>query len=161
MLRRALFALALVSCVHARPRSAEHPMLGRPVNLALPSDDGVLVTVPVESARTTVLDFWAPSCVPCKAKLPELVRREGELRAKGARLVLVAVLAEGESTDKAKETLVSWGVRAPFLIDRGDQSKTQAGVRDLPATLVIDAVGKLLWCAPATANADDVIGAVP
>jgi len=115
------------------------------------------VTVPLPSARLTVVDFWAPSCVPCQKKLPALVEREAALNALGARLVLVAVLSDGESTADAELTLGSWGVHRPFLIDRGDASRSQAGVDHLPSTLVLEQAGNVRWVAPPDASADDVL----
>jgi hypothetical protein len=93
--------------------------------------------------------------------VPALVAKQGELRAKGAELVLVGVLSAGESTEEARGVLASWGVRAPFLIDRGESAKKEAGVTSLPATLVLGPGGKLLWVAPTGATAEDVAGAVP
>jgi len=134
-------------------------MLGRAISFALPTNSGQLVTVPLSSTATTVLEFWAPSCIPCRATLPRLVDREIELNAEGARLLLVAVLAESETTAQAEATLSSWGVRDPFLIDRGGVSESQAGVRALPTTLVIDRSGIVRWVAAEKASADDVIAA--
>lgn len=134
--------------------------MGTRVSLSLPSSTGALVTVPLPSARVTVVDFWAPSCAPCRKKLPALVAREAALNAAGARLVLVAVLSDGESTADAESTLGSWGVQRPFLIDRGDASRSQAGVDHLPSTLVLEQTGDVRWVAPVEANADDVLAAV-
>jgi hypothetical protein len=75
--------------------------------------------------------------------------------------VLVGVLADGESTDDAKRALGSWGVTAPFLVDRDGTGKREAGVTTLPATIVLDASGAVKWVAPPSATADDVVAAVP
>ncbi len=82
------------------------------------------------------------------------------LEKKGAQLVLVADLGD-EPTDDATKALASWGVDgAPFLVDHGDVSRVSAGVRGLPATLVLDAQGTLEWSAPPSATAEQVVAAV-
>lgn len=135
-------------------------MLGKQVSFALPSSSGALVSVPAKGARFTVLDFFSPSCEPCRRKLPALYAKHDALAQKGAQLILVAVLGD-EPTDDAEQALASWGVGgAPFLVDHGDVSRVSAGVRGLPATLVLDANGTLEWSAPPTATADQVVSAV-
>ncbi len=157
----ALSALLLASCGHAPVPSAQHPMLGQAVTIALPTDGGALVSIPSQDGKSTVLDFWGPTCEPCRKKLPELVAKNAELQARGARLILVAVLADGESTEQAKSTLQQWGVDWPFLVDRSNASRSQLGVEGLPATLVVDAQGKLVWSATPDATAQDVLAAIP
>lgn len=140
------------------PPSAPNPAAGRQVRIDLPSDGGALVSLPF-AGRTTVLDAWAPTCLPCKEKLPALFKRSAELEAAGAKLVLVAVLSDGESTDAARATLASWGVKSPFLIDRGDVLRREVGVTELPTTLVLSPSGDVRWTAPVNATADDVVRA--
>jgi thiol-disulfide isomerase/thioredoxin len=142
------------------PLSAPSDKLGQAVSFSLPSDEGALVTVPLAGARATVLDFFGPTCEPCKKRVPELCAQRGALTAHGAKLVLVAVLAEGESGDDAKRALLSWGVTAPFLVDNQGTGKSEAGVTALPTTIVLDARGEERWVAPAASSAADVVTAV-
>ena len=150
---------ALLGCGSALP-SAPSPKLHQSVDFSLPSDTGSLVSIPLPSADITVLDAWAPSCVPCRKKLPALHARKAELEARGGKLVLVAVLSDGESTDDARATLSQWGVVEPFLVDHGDTLRREAGVSALPTTLLIDARAVLRWVAPVDATAADVVKAV-
>jgi thiol-disulfide isomerase/thioredoxin len=131
------------------------------VSLTLPSDDGRLATLPVKRARATVIDFFAPSCGPCEKKVPALAAKRSELTAKGAVLIFVAVLGDSESTDDARRALERWGAPAPFLVDTASVSRREAGVHELPATLVLDHDGVVRWVAPLHATADDVVAAVP
>lgn len=111
--------------------------------------------------KATVVDFWAPSCEPCAKSLPALIAKQDDIEAKGGRLLLVAVLSEYETNDQAAEKLRSWGVEASFLVDRDGLSKTQAGVLELPATLVLDKRGTLVWVAPKGASPSDIVAAIP
>lgn len=78
------------------PPSAPSDKLGQAVGFSLPSDEGALVTMPLPGARATVLDFFGPTCEPCKRSVPAIHARRAELAQKGAKLVLVGVLADGE-----------------------------------------------------------------
>lgn len=153
--------LAIAACgPNAPPKTASHATLGPTVEMSLPTDKGQLGTVPAPGAAVTVVDFFGPTCAPCAEKLPALYAKQAELEAVGAKLVLVGVLADSETTDDARRALASWGVGgAPFLVDSGDASKREAGVRDLPTALVLDARGAVRWSAPADASADDVVEA--
>ena len=132
---------------------------GHAAALDLPSSDGSLVHVPITGARVTVLDAFGPTCAPCKESVPALVAKQSSLETNGAKLVLVAVLADGESTDDAKKALASWGVKSPFLIDRGGALGRELGVKTLPATLVLDSEGHVVWTAAPGASVDSVVAA--
>ena len=154
-----LFGL-LSGCGPRLPASAANDKLGQPVAFSLPSNDGALVSVPAAHARATVLDFFGPSCEPCRKALPALYARREALASRGATLILIAVLAEGESTDDARRALASWGVSAPFLVDNEGTGRREAGVLSLPATLVLDERGVTKWAAPPSASPADVVAAV-
>jgi thiol-disulfide isomerase/thioredoxin len=154
-----LFGL-LAGCGQRAPASAPNDKLGQPMSFSLPSDEGALVSVPIAGAHATVLDFFGPSCEPCRKALPALYEQRGALASHGARLVLVAVLADGESTNDARRALSSWGVlSAPFLVDREGTGRREAGVMNLPATIVLDERGVTKWAAPLGASAAEVVTA--
>lgn len=118
MRRSASFiVLSLLGCGGGTTPAAPPPLASGPeVSFSLPSDTGELVTVPLPGAQHTVLDFFGPSCEPCAKKVPELVGRRPEIERRGGKLVLVAVLADGESTGDAERALKKWG--APARADR-------------------------------------------
>jgi hypothetical protein len=157
----ALLSLLAVGCAGPRaPTSAPHDLLGHSVSLSLPTDQGQLGAVPAGGAAVTVADFFSPTCVPCREKVPALFARRSDIEGLGGALVLVAVLGDGESTDDARAALTRWGVlNATFLVDSGDASKREAGVRALPTTLVLDKQGTLRWVASEDASVDQVVDA--
>jgi hypothetical protein len=159
---RAFAAVSMLACgPSAAPSALPAAPNGPAVSFSLPSSSGDLVTVPIAGARQTVLDFFGPTCEPCAKKVPELVGRRADIEKRGARLVLVAVLADGESTADAERALSKWGVRSPFLVDRAGVSLREAGVKDLPSTIILDSNGATRWRAPLGATADDVLRALP
>lgn len=155
----ALLLASTIGCGGAPTPSAPSSSLNQTVGFSLPSDTGSLVSIPL-TEHAVVLDAWAPSCEPCRKKLPALFARRADIEERGAKLVLIAVLSEGESTESARATLNEWGIRAPFLVDRGDVLRREAGVSELPSTLVLDPDGRVRWVAPATATAEDVVAAI-
>lgn len=70
------------------------------------------------------------------------------------------MLADGKSTADAERALTKWGAPTSFLVDRAGVSLREAGVKDLPSTIV-DANGRTRWRAPVGATADDVLRALP
>jgi hypothetical protein len=162
-LRRAFVAaslLALSSCAGVLP-SAPSPMLGQSVRFELRGDHEEKIVVPAPKARATVIEIWSPTCQSCKERVSTLVAREAEILQKGAKLILMVVLSEGEAPEDAGKALESWGVRAhPFAIDNGDVMKSSFGLTELPATVILRG-DKLHWVAPASAEASDVVNAIP
>ena len=99
------------------PASAPHSMLGKRFELTLPSDRGEIGRVPVPGARAIVLDFFGPTCGPCAKSVPALVARRAELERGGVKLVLIAVLAEEETSDGARAALQTWAEMAGLDLD--------------------------------------------
>ncbi len=171
MIRRALLPLAaslslfasVTACGGASfgtpPPSAQNDALGTTTGFDLPSNEGALVSIPQPSAKLTVVDAFAPTCLPCAEKLPALVARRGDLASVGAKLVLVAVLADGESDEDAARALERWGAPSAFLVDRGDVLRRSLAIDELPGAAVIDANGKVRWVAPRDASAEDIVAA--
>jgi thiol-disulfide isomerase/thioredoxin len=93
--------------------------------------------------RVTVIDFWATWCAPCLAEMPRL-KRIRESYSRSELEILGVALEPG-----ARRTLVSWlnrnRVDWPQIHERGYDSTlaTAFGVRALPATIVVDADGRI------------------
>ena len=152
-------AHAVAACAPALPPSVPSRALDTRTTLDLPSEAGALVHLPVAEA-VTVVDAFAPTCEPCAKKLPALLARRGDIEAAGGKLVLVAVLSDGEGTSDAKAALPSRGVEASFLVDRGGALGRVYAIDNLPDTVVVSRAGIVLWMAGPTRAADDVVAAV-
>ena len=168
MMRGARFAiLALIIACSCDGRNSEASRgvaspagIGQQVTYTLISNDGELTTIPI-LGRITVLEYWAPTCKPCSETLPRVVAMRSALRARGAELVLVGILASDESTSLAEQTLAEWHIAGePFLIDRNEVSVRDAAVTTLPTTQVLDAAGLLRWVARENTSSNDLLTAV-
>lgn len=131
------------------------------VTLELPTDGGDLVSIGARQGPPRLLEFWSPSCVPCRQAVPALLSRREEIESRGAVIHLVAVLADGETTELARETLRSWGVQEPFLVARDNIAAQAAGVMDLPTTLIVDSDGTVVWRSNVGDSVDQAIRALP
>ena len=89
------------------------------------------------------------------------VAQEAALHARGARLVLVAILADGETIAGTNAALRRWGVPHPFLVDERNVSRDVAGITLLPAALVLDPHGRILLRGSSTLTAAELLGAIP
>ncbi|MEZ4232424.1 MAG: TlpA disulfide reductase family protein [Polyangiaceae bacterium] len=154
-----LAAILAASCggTSTGPASGPNTAIGQTVQFALPSDTGTLVAVPVSGARATIVEAFGPTCEPCSRKLPPLVLRRRALAENGVNLVLVAVLADRESTQDASRALADWGVASPFLVDRGDSVAKTLDIRALPGSVILDKEGKVRWAAGPATTVDDIV----
>jgi thiol-disulfide isomerase/thioredoxin len=89
--------------------------------------------------RPAVVNLWASSCAPCREEMPALQRfADGA----GDRVVMLGVVT-GDTRAAAGETAADLGVRFPSVFD-GDQLVLRSvGRMALPATLFIDAAGRV------------------
>jgi AhpC/TSA family len=155
-----LTQLLLASVACGQPRDAQQAS-GPRIAFSLSTSDGQRAAVPTVTASATVVEFFSPSCEPCSHKVPMVVAQEAAIQAKGARLMLVAVLADGESTADASAALRKWGVPRPFLVDDGNVARDVAGVTLLPAALVLDAQGHVLLRGSSTVTTAELLAAIP
>ena len=104
--------------------------------------DGTSVDVAKAVAgRTTVLNLWASSCAPCREELPALQRFAD--RAGGSVLVLGVIT--GDTRAAAGETARDLGVRFPAVFDDSQTVLRAIGRMALPATLFVDASGRVAY----------------
>lgn len=150
----ALFAVAAIAtavlpgCLGASMPSLDTPSLQQPVPATLLADDGSPVGVPLPGARSVVIHFWSPANEACKKTIPAVVAKRAEMQAKGATLMLVAVMPAGQTANDAKATLALWGIDERFAIDVEGAYFRKIGAHDVPAFAVVDAAAGLPWLAP-------------
>jgi thiol-disulfide isomerase/thioredoxin len=124
-------------------------------------DDGAPAPIPVPGARAVVLDFWSPTCEPCKRTIPAMLAKRAEIEQKGAVLLLVGVLEKDETPEDAKAVLALWGIDEHFAVDKEGAFLSKIGAKAVPAFAIVDAAGILRWVAPDGVTTKNVLAAIP
>jgi thiol-disulfide isomerase/thioredoxin len=90
----------------------------------------------------TVINLWASWCAPCRTELPQ-IQRYAE-RAAG-RVQVVGVITSDPNRGGASSLVDDFGLRFPMLYDEPAALRTRVGVQALPATLLVDAGGRVAY----------------
>jgi thiol-disulfide isomerase/thioredoxin len=113
-----------------------------------PLNDGTLPKIVASHKGQVVLvDFWATYCVPCRAEMPQLVKMQERLAARG--FILVTVSADEPNKEMAAyKVLMENSVAAPFYLKKvADDDKFYNVVDpkwsgEMPAMFIYDRTGK-------------------
>jgi thiol-disulfide isomerase/thioredoxin len=65
-------------------------------------DAGYRNVVAAHKGKVVLVEFWATWCVPCREEMPELVKLERKLRARGLDVIMISVDDPGDETRAAK-----------------------------------------------------------
>jgi len=95
--------------------------------------------------RVVVLNFWATWCEPCKKEMPDLAAIQNEYAALGVQVIGAS---GDELADSAKvlKFIREFKVNFPVWIGASTDDMQRFGVGTvLPATVIIDRGGKIVW----------------
>jgi len=114
---------------------------GQPVpNITGTTLDGQPFDLAALRGRPVVINFWGPSCVPCRTEFPLLAEKAREHAAEG--LVIVGVLTD-DAPDDARAFVAQYGATWPTVIDPGAVLKTVYHVLGRPQSYFVDRGGIL------------------
>ncbi len=134
---------ARAPAVRSQPAPSDFMEAERLPPWELPDLAGRMESLYVDSARATVINFWATWCVPCLHEIPELVALNDGWPARGIRLVGVAI-ASGTAAD-VQAFATQHGMRYLLLMANEDAGRHYFGrlnlMLALPVTLVVDQAG--------------------
>jgi len=112
-------------------------------------DAGYPKVIAQHKGKVVLVDFWATWCKGCREELPELVKLEQRLRAKGLDVVMISA-DEASDEAKAAQVLKETNINAAsFLRKTPDEDKFCHTIDPkwegaLPATFLYNRQGKLV-----------------
>ena len=121
------------------PRVGSSPLVGRPipdVTVELVDDGGPLALTGT-AGTVTVVNFWAPWCVPCRAEHADLL----QAAARYGDDVIVIGIAYQSDDDAISRYLDELGRGYPTATDPGSRAAIRFGVRGVPETFFVDREG--------------------
>jgi peroxiredoxin len=138
-----LLTLSITGCLV--PESAAHV---ESAAAALPAvslrslDDQAVRLDAAAGGRPALVSFWATWCDACLAEMDALNRLDDRVRSSGGTVIGVAV---GEPREKAAAFARQRGLRYAQLVDEKLELADALGQKRLPATLVLDRQGRVVF----------------
>lgn len=125
----------------ARLGARDGPVVGQPVpGLAGKTLDGAALDLATLRGRPVVVNFWGPSCIPCRDEFPLMIAKLAEHESDG--LAIVGVLT-GDPEEPARAFVAEYGATWPTVIDPGAAIKGAWRVVARPTSFFIDRDGVL------------------
>jgi len=100
--------------------------------------DGAAFDLSTLRGRPVVVNFWGPSCVPCRDEFPLLAAKLAEHSGDG--LSIVGVLTD-DPPEPARTFVAEYGATWPTVVDPDKAFKTAYRVAARPQTYFIDGSG--------------------
>lgn len=94
--------------------------------------------------KVLVVNFWATWCAPCRKEIPEFVKMQTELEAKGLQFIGIAI----DDAEAVRTYAKQIGINYPILV--GELDATELGralgneMGGLPYTVVFDRGGRVV-----------------
>lgn len=129
------------ACTPGGPASDDAIGRDRPVpNISGITLDGATLDLSALRGRPVIVNFWGPSCVPCRDEFPLLIAKAAQHADEG--LAIVGILM-GDPPEPARAFVVEFGATWPTVIDPDGAIRTAYRVAARPQTYFIDADGIL------------------
>ena len=100
--------------------------------------DGDAFDLAALRGRPVVVNFWGPSCVPCRDEFPLLIQKQAEHDGDG--LAVVGVLTD-DPPEPARAFIAQYGATWPTVEDPDRTAKSAWRVAARPQTYFVDADG--------------------
>lgn len=125
----------------ARLSEGVGPTVGQPVpRLAGSTLDGTALDLANLRGRPVVVNFWGPSCIPCRDEFPLMIAKLAEHQADG--LAIVGVLTD-DPEEPARAFVAEYGARWPTIVDPGAEIKAGWRIVGRPTSFFVDRDGIL------------------
>jgi cytochrome c biogenesis protein CcmG/thiol:disulfide interchange protein DsbE len=134
-----IVTVGVVVLVNATRSGGDHAGLGAPApEIVGTTLDGKPFRLSDLKGQPVVLNFWGPSCVPCREEFPLLQSKQSEHAAAG--LQVVGVLTD-DPPAPALDFIAAYGATWPTVADPDKAAKAAYRVVGRPQTYFIDPAG--------------------
>lgn len=106
--------------------------------------------------NAVVLNFWYPSCPPCREEMPDFEKAWQKLRGKEVRFLGLFVPQGLDSEQDAKNFVNELGLTYEFATDKGAQVAKVYQIAYFPTTYFIDKEGQVFRSEISTLDADAI-----
>lgn len=96
------------------------------------------------NAPVTLVVFWEAWCPHCKKEVPELAKREADLKKKGVQVVGVTRVTKSATDDTVTAFLKDNDVKFPIAKDKEGATSEAFNVSGIPAAALVKN-GKVIW----------------
>ena len=93
--------------------------------------------------NVVVVNFWYPSCPPCREEMPEFQQAWEELTGESVLFLGLFVPRGFDTEDTAREFVAEQGLTFDFATDHNETIATAYGIEFYPTTWFIDRGGKV------------------
>ncbi len=106
--------------------------------------DGSPFALSDQAGRTNVvLNFWYPSCPPCRQEMPHLEQAWRDFQDEDVRFLALFVPRGFDSEQDARDFVEEYGLTFDFATDRQQTVAQRYGVEFYPTTYFIDRDGNV------------------
>jgi peroxiredoxin len=145
-----LLALALLALLPACGGAAEAPGLAL-AKVGQPAHDfqvdlfsgGEFRLADAAGREAVVVNFWFPSCPPCRAEMPEFQSAWEQLQGQPVRFLGVFVPQGLDTEQDAKDFVANLGLTYDFATDRGAKVAEAYQLQYFPTTYFIGKNGRI------------------
>ena len=107
-----------------------------------------------------VVNFWYPSCAPCRQEMPEFQRAWKELEGEPVRFLGLFVPRGFDTERMARDFVAELGLTFDFATDRQETIATAYGIEFYPTTWVLDRGGGVAYIHSGALDATRITGIV-
>jgi len=100
--------------------------------------DGAAFDLATYRGQPVIVNFWGPSCIPCRDEFPQFLHELDEHGTDG--LAIVGVLTD-DPPEPARQFAAEYGATWPTVIDPGESFKRAYRVVARPHTWFVDRAG--------------------
>ena len=131
---------------------------GRAPDFQVARFDGAEFQLSAQAGRSAVvLNFWYPTCPPCRAEMPAFEKAWQQLRDEGVRFLGMFVPQGFDSEQDAKDFIEELGLTYDFATDKGGRIARSYELEYFPTTFFIDRSGRIFKRHIATLDEDGIV----